>query len=98
MSPLSRNTVPANRKFRTLKTEYPTTKEYRSNSVAITKITAKRKAEKMKTESLININTQKQLASDKSVVGIEEKAAPAEMNVEMGDVSAKNLLWKKLSV
>ena len=51
----------------------------------------------MKNESLINLNSQKQEA-EKSKSDINEKAAPAEMNVEVHDISAKNLLWKKLSV
>ena len=57
MSPNSRNTAMA-RKFRTLASaEYPVSNEYRSNSVAITRITEKRKAERAKNESLINIKT-----------------------------------------
>lgn len=60
------HTLPS-RQVRTLKSEYPLSYQYRSNSVAISKITLKRRAGKVKAESVFNINSEKGVVDESSL-------------------------------
>ena len=92
----SRNQPPL--PFRTALSEYPYNKEFRYKSIAIKKCAAKRKAERARTGSLINLDARRKKIEEGKLKEKEKPAPPEAMSVVQKDTHAKNLLWKKLSV